>query len=890
MKLSKSAKEHIIVAIASETVGEEVIQAIEDSGGAGAVSSVNTMTGDVVLTKSDVGLNNVPNVNATNPANISQTSSYRFVTDIEKAAWSAKQDALGFTAEDSANKATDLTSPDNIKYPTTQAMVTALSGKANSSHTHALSDLTQSGATTGQVVTWSGSAWAAATPAGGSSVWGGITGDLIDQTDLQSALDAKVSKAGDTVTGILTFEDPLIAERSITLDSINGMHYHDNASSPLNYSLDMDLTAAGLRVTQNATTGTVVNTTFETGTYHIDVTDASGAFSESQFSINSYMEHTPASSVVTNTIAMDPISGTIKITSYDDDTSITAPILPVSPEDVAVKQYVDDGLAVKFDEPAGTVSQYIRGDGSLANFPSTGGGGSSVSYYLNGGTASDIATYYQMSKLAVVGTNADFTASTGSTVLIAQFMTDAGDPSLLNIPAGNWNFELYFSASSGGGSPSFYVELYKYNGVSSTLIASNSATPENITGDTSIDLYFTALAIPSTTLASTDRLEIRVYVNRSSRNITLHTQDSHLCQIITNFSSGLLSLNGLVAQNQFFATGTTGTDFNISSSGSTHTFNIPVSSATNTGLLSSSDWTTFNNKLSKGVKTIFCIDNGDYATGQAAVDAASQGDTILFGAKAGGWGDIVIPSGKGISILGLQADDSKYVRTGSITFSPTSGTIGVNEVYISNLYITSATQAAVLFGGSVAARLRVYNCYIAPTSNQKAVSLTNTVTTSPSVYSSAYFNSCVIDAGVSTSSVFESNTPYVRITHSTIDGGSMSLQLNAGSLESDNNTFSLDRLGEIINVAGGTFLCTRSSILNATTNGSGVLLAAGAVFGNVSNVFSVATGTGYCIRGIGGVHAYAYITFANSALLAFNVKVQSTLTNVPYTVAFTLAP
>lgn len=35
---------------------------------------------------------------------------------------------------------------------------------AAASHTHALSSLTQSGATTGQVVTWNGSAWAAATP------------------------------------------------------------------------------------------------------------------------------------------------------------------------------------------------------------------------------------------------------------------------------------------------------------------------------------------------------------------------------------------------------------------------------------------------------------------------------------------------------------------------------------------------------------------------------------------------------------------------------------------------------------------------------------------------------------------------------------------------------
>jgi hypothetical protein len=33
---------------------------------------------------------------------------------------------------------------------------------------------------------------------------------------------------------------------------------------------------------------------------------------------------------------------------------------------------------------AGVVSQYVRGDGSLANFPTTSGGGASVSYYLNG--------------------------------------------------------------------------------------------------------------------------------------------------------------------------------------------------------------------------------------------------------------------------------------------------------------------------------------------------------------------------------------------------------------------------------------------------------------------------------------------------------------------------
>ncbi len=59
------------------------------------------------------------------------------------------------------------------------------------------------------------------------------------------------------------------------------------------------------------------------------------------------------------------------------------------------------------------------------------------------------------------------------------------------------------------------------------------------------------------------------------------------------------TLNGLaLSANQTFATGTSGTDFGISSSGTTHTFNLPTASSTNRGLLSNTDWTTFNNKVS----------------------------------------------------------------------------------------------------------------------------------------------------------------------------------------------------------------------------------------------------------------------------------------------------
>jgi hypothetical protein len=246
---------------------------------------------------------------------------------------------------------------------------------------------------------------------------------------------------------------------------------------------------------------------------------------------------------------------------------------------------------------AGTVSQYVRGDGSLANFPASSGGGASLSFYLNGsvsqGTFGGVA-FREMDRTPILGAGTDFTINANG--YIQSFITDAGVPNLLEIPAGNWNFETYFSASSGGGSPSFYIELYKWDGVTLSLIASSSANPEGITNGTATDLYVSALAVPQTTLLATDRLAVRIWVNNSGRTITLHTEDNNLCQVITTFSTGLTALNGLTAQVQNFATGASGTDFAISSSASTHTFNLPTASALNRGALSSADWSTFNNK------------------------------------------------------------------------------------------------------------------------------------------------------------------------------------------------------------------------------------------------------------------------------------------------------
>ena len=248
---------------------------------------------------------------------------------------------------------------------------------------------------------------------------------------------------------------------------------------------------------------------------------------------------------------------------------------------------------------AGTAAQYIRGDGQLANFPTSTGGGSSVAYYLNGSISQGTIlgnAYYEMSKTPVFGTGTNFTL-TGTADYIAQFITDAGDPALLNIPAGAWQFQLYFSANNNTGNPSFYVELYKYDGATFSLIASSSTNPEIISNGTAVDLYNTSLGVPATALTVTDRLAIRVFVNTAGggRTITFHTEDSNLAEVITTFSTGVTAINGLTAQVQYFATGTTGTNFGIVSATDTHTFNLPDASATARGALTCENWSTFAN-------------------------------------------------------------------------------------------------------------------------------------------------------------------------------------------------------------------------------------------------------------------------------------------------------
>jgi hypothetical protein len=322
----------------------------------------------------------------------------------------------------------------------------------------------------------------------------------------------------------------------------------------------------------------------------------------------------------------------------------------------------------------GDASQYVRGDGTLADFPTSTGGGSSVSYYLNSsvsqGTIGGVA-YRQLSKTPISGAGTDITASTNG--YIASYITDANDPALLEVPAGNFNCEFYFSVNSNNHNPYVYAELYKYDGTTFTLLGSNVAIPEYLTNGTTLSAYYFAIPVAVAALTITDRLAIRIYANVDGRVVTLHTENNHLCQVVTTFSKGLTSLNNLTRQVQFLGTGTSGTDFNIVSSVATHTFNIPDASAISRGFITNGVQTIAGNKTFSGQNTFEDINkyNLGILMSQSGGGSTSTGYTSF---SAYGTNGVLIGT---ITQSNILTFNSTALRT--YTFPDLSGTLALLE-------------------------------------------------------------------------------------------------------------------------------------------------------------------------------------------------------------------
>ena len=353
---------------------------------------------------------------------------------------------------------------------------------------------------------WNGAAYVSM--GGGSAVWGGITGTLSAQTDLQSALDAKFDDPTGTSADYLdgtgtptTF--PTITSGTVTSVGTTGLI----SGGPI--------TGSGTITTSMATNKLVGRSTAGTGIME-EVTIGSGLT-------------LTGAGILNNTATPTP---TGYYGAFQDNTRQLAAAIN-TPYAVKLNTTdLSDGI---------TIVNNGSGDPTRITIANTGIYNIQFSLQLekSGGSGNMTADIW-LRKNGV-----DVPSTTGKVVLTGSASASpviAAWNYVLDVVGGNY-YELMWAVSN------IHIEIF-----------AEAATPPHP-------------ATPSAILTVTQQAGIMA-------------------------GTGITAINSLTGAAQTLATNGSGTDFNIVSTGTTHTFNLPTASAANRGALSSADWTTFNSKLS----------------------------------------------------------------------------------------------------------------------------------------------------------------------------------------------------------------------------------------------------------------------------------------------------
>jgi hypothetical protein len=142
-------------------------------------------------------------------------------------------------------------------------------------------------------------------------------------------------------------------------------------------------------------------------------------------------------------------------------------------------------------------------------------------------------------------------------------------------------------------------DIWEWNGTTWVLVAGPSGASPS----------FGIIQVPSGTnpVASipTDTL---TFTSSNSSITIVGNSGTDTVDLTIASGSGIHSINSDVSTAQTLVATTTGTDFTISNPGAgVHNFNLPIASASNTGKLSSTDWSTFNSKGSGSVTSVSVV-------------------------------------------------------------------------------------------------------------------------------------------------------------------------------------------------------------------------------------------------------------------------------------------
>jgi hypothetical protein len=343
---------------------------------------------------------------------------------------------------------------------------------------------------------------------------------------------------------------------------------------------------------------------------------------------------------------------------------------------MAVDVIIDPGTGqIYWNDQAGSGTQTIAISGNAtnainvvgySNFFSAGGGGlgtqilatftdSPTSTFTPGTNAYDLGS--SSLRWNFYGTGGNFTGAISTSSSTASTSTTTG---ALIVSGGLGVVGDVFVSSATGSKLSVMQSSGDEGG---EIFLNKAVTNTTITTGITIDVYQNRLRFFET--GGTNR---GAYLDLVACSASVATN-----LLSSGSGSGISNLNGLTATTQTFATGTSGTDFNISSSSSTHTFNIPYAGAASTGLITTQAQTI------AGAKT---FSSQTIISDTTASTTTATGSLLVFGGLG--------VSGQ-VNAASLQTTGNAVI-SGNLTFNgvgvfgnATSDTINSLARYISDI-------------------------------------------------------------------------------------------------------------------------------------------------------------------------------------------------------------